>query len=141
MVRIWDAATGAAIGEPLQGQNDLALSVAFSPDGQRIIFGSDEMSIRNMNTVPGASVSAHCQTQTLVPSSLPHIPPGCFEDGWISSSSSRLMWVPQSLRDDFCMPWCHFVITPRGVKLLDLSSFTHGTEWENCIDQRYRNIE
>ncbi|KAJ7199387.1 WD40 repeat-like protein [Mycena pura] len=138
-VRIWDAATGAAIGEPLQGHNDGVWSVAFSPDGQRIVFGSDEMSIRNMNTVPGASVSAHCQTQTLVPSSLPHIPPGCFEDGWISSSSSRLMWVPQSLRDDFCMPWCHFVITPRGVKLLDLSSFTHGTEWENCIDQRYRN--
>ncbi|KAJ6574322.1 hypothetical protein B0H19DRAFT_1124199 [Mycena capillaripes] len=51
------------------------------------------------------------------------------------------MWIPQSLREDFCMPWCHFVISPRGVKLLDLSSFIHGTEWEKCIEQQYRSIE
>ncbi|KAJ7745956.1 WD40-repeat-containing domain protein [Mycena olivaceomarginata] len=139
-VRIWDATTDAAIGEPLQGHDDSVLSVAFSPDGQRIISGSDEKTVPNMNTVPGALVFSHRQTQTLASSSLSPTPPGSFEDRWIFSSSSRLMWIPPSLRD-FCMPWCHFVISPRGVKLLDLSSFVHGTEWEKCIEQQYRNIE
>ncbi|KAJ7197973.1 WD40-repeat-containing domain protein [Mycena pura] len=140
-VRIWNATTGAAIGEPLPVYKNSVSSVAFPPDGQHIVSGSDEKTARNMNTVPGASVFAHHQTQTLVSSSLPSISPGSFEDGWIYSSSSRLMWIPQYLRDDFCMPWCDFVISPQGVKRLDLSSFVHGTEWEKCIEQQYCNIE
>ncbi|KAJ7808904.1 WD40-repeat-containing domain protein [Mycena olivaceomarginata] len=140
-VRIWDATTGAVIGEPLQGHDDRVSSLAFSPDGQRIISGSDEKTDPNMNTMPGALAFSHRQTQTLASSSLSLTPPGSFEDGWIFSSSSRLMWIPPSLRDDFCMPWCHFVISPRGVKLLDLSGFIHGTEWEKCIEQQYRNIK
>ncbi|KAK6992288.1 hypothetical protein R3P38DRAFT_3086640 [Favolaschia claudopus] len=51
------------------------------------------------------------------------------------------MWIPPMLRDSFCMPWCHLVISWRGVKSLDLSSFVHGAEWEKCIEQRYRNMQ
>ncbi|KAF5366628.1 hypothetical protein D9757_011892 [Collybiopsis confluens] len=50
-VRIWDATTGIQVGEPcrvmmmlvgesLQGHDDLVNSVAFSPDGTRIVSGS-----------------------------------------------------------------------------------------------------
>jgi WD40 repeat protein len=35
-VRLWDAATGALHGEPLEGHSDSVNSVAFSPDGKLI---------------------------------------------------------------------------------------------------------
>ena len=38
--RIWDAASGKAIGEPLKGQKNAVTSAAFSPDGRRIITAS-----------------------------------------------------------------------------------------------------
>ena len=39
-VRLWDAATGQPIGEPLTGHTGGVNSVAFSPDGTRIVSGS-----------------------------------------------------------------------------------------------------
>ena len=36
---IWDAKTGALIGEPLKGSSDCLNSVCFSPDGTRIVTG------------------------------------------------------------------------------------------------------
>ena len=38
--RLWDAATGKPIGEPLKGHERLVYSVAFSPDGKRIVTAS-----------------------------------------------------------------------------------------------------
>jgi len=45
-VRLWDAKTGAAVGEPLSGHTSWVNSVAFSPDGQHIMSGSDDNTIR-----------------------------------------------------------------------------------------------
>ncbi|KAF5365439.1 hypothetical protein D9758_010875 [Tetrapyrgos nigripes] len=45
-VRIWDANTGAAIGQPYQGHQDYINSVVFSPDGSKIISGSDDHTVR-----------------------------------------------------------------------------------------------
>jgi WD40 repeat protein len=33
--RLWDAASGRPIGEPLKGHTDIASSAAFSPDGKQ----------------------------------------------------------------------------------------------------------
>ncbi|KIK55414.1 hypothetical protein GYMLUDRAFT_839919, partial [Collybiopsis luxurians FD-317 M1] len=38
--RIWNARSRTPIGEPLQGHTDWVGSVAFSPDGKRIVSGS-----------------------------------------------------------------------------------------------------
>src|SRR5258707_14861727 len=32
-IRIWDAETGAAVGEPLEGHTNMVWSIAYSPDG------------------------------------------------------------------------------------------------------------
>jgi WD40 repeat protein len=45
-IRIWDADTGAAIGRPLEGHTHYVRSVAYSPDGRRIISGSGDRTIR-----------------------------------------------------------------------------------------------
>ena len=40
--RVWDAATGQPIGEPLKGHEDGCMSAAFSPDGKRIVTASGQ---------------------------------------------------------------------------------------------------
>ena len=55
-VRIWDAQTGAAVGEPLAGHTSSVFSVAHSPDGQNIISGSSDNTIRIWDAQTGAAV-------------------------------------------------------------------------------------
>jgi hypothetical protein len=45
-LRLWDARTGQALGEPWQGHSDGVWSVAFSPDGRRVISGSRDQTLR-----------------------------------------------------------------------------------------------
>ena len=45
-VRLWDAATGQPVGQPLAGHDDAVTSVAFSPDGTRLASGSDDNTVR-----------------------------------------------------------------------------------------------
>jgi hypothetical protein len=44
--RLWDAATGKPIGEPLKGHDDTVRSASFSPDGRRIVTASSDKTAR-----------------------------------------------------------------------------------------------
>ncbi|EJD02341.1 WD40 repeat-like protein [Fomitiporia mediterranea MF3/22] len=55
-IRIWDAETGAPIGEPLRGHEDSVSSVGYSPDGHRIVSGSDDKTIRIWDAITGAPI-------------------------------------------------------------------------------------
>ena len=55
-MRLWDANTGAAIGQPLEGHGDSVFSVAFSPDGQRLVSGSDDDTLRLWDANTGAAI-------------------------------------------------------------------------------------
>ncbi len=54
-VRLWDAATGRPVGEPLRGHEDVVTSVAFSPDG-RIASGSYDKTVRLWDAATGRPV-------------------------------------------------------------------------------------
>ena len=49
-VRVWDAATGQQMGDPLTGHTAPVESVAFSPDGSRIVSGGDDGTLRLWNS-------------------------------------------------------------------------------------------
>ncbi|KIM27014.1 hypothetical protein M408DRAFT_176560 [Serendipita vermifera MAFF 305830] len=55
-VRIWDAATGAPVGEPLKGHTSYVESVTYSPDGRKIISGSSDKTIRIWDASTGAPI-------------------------------------------------------------------------------------
>ncbi|KIN96793.1 hypothetical protein M404DRAFT_162311, partial [Pisolithus tinctorius Marx 270] len=45
-VRVWDVEGGVQIGSPLEGHTSGVLSVAFSPDGKRIVSGCWDNTVR-----------------------------------------------------------------------------------------------
>ncbi|KAG9076058.1 hypothetical protein FRC06_009738, partial [Ceratobasidium sp. 370] len=55
-VRVWDADTGAPIGNPLTGHSGGVTSVAFSPDGHRIVSGSDDNTVRVWDADTGTPI-------------------------------------------------------------------------------------
>ncbi|KAJ7121439.1 WD40 repeat-like protein [Mycena epipterygia] len=124
---IWDAQTGALIAGPFEGHTDVVNSVYFSPDGGRIVSGSRDNTIRIWEMDSSANE--------------PH---GDYRlhDGWVQNSAGDLMfWVPPWLRDGLYLPQNSLVISVRGTTKLDLNQFVHGTEWQNCIDPKFRDAK
>jgi hypothetical protein len=54
--RVWDAASGKPIGEPLQGHEGPLFSAAFSRDGQRILTASRDMTARVWDAESGKPI-------------------------------------------------------------------------------------
>ncbi len=55
MARLWDAASGKPIGEPMK--HEWAVSSAqFSPDGKRVVTHSDDMTTRLWDTTSGKQI-------------------------------------------------------------------------------------
>jgi WD40 repeat protein len=55
-VRVWDAATGKPVGDPLAGHTGAVWSVAFSPDGTRIASGGWDKTVRVWDAATGKPV-------------------------------------------------------------------------------------
>ncbi|KAG1896457.1 quinon protein alcohol dehydrogenase-like superfamily [Suillus fuscotomentosus] len=52
-VQLWDAAMMLPLGEPFRGHTGLVLSVSFSPDGTRIMSGSQDSTVRLWDAATG----------------------------------------------------------------------------------------
>jgi WD40 repeat protein len=75
-VRLWDAATGQPIGEPLRGHDNMVTSVAFSPDGGRIASASIDGTVRLWDAATGKSIGEPLRSPNSVVMSVAFSPDG-----------------------------------------------------------------
>jgi WD40 repeat protein len=75
-LRLWDAQTGLPIGQPLLGHGDAVLSVAFSPDGKRIVSGSYDKTLRLWDVQTGQPIGQPLQGHGDVVNSVAFSPDG-----------------------------------------------------------------
>ncbi|KAJ7108125.1 hypothetical protein C8R44DRAFT_884894 [Mycena epipterygia] len=120
-VFVWSAQTGDLV---VQYTIPVPINrLVFSPDGMRIAFGLWDGTIRIWKV----------QTPDLWGSPR-------FSEAWLmNSSSERILWVPPALRKRLCLPWYHVTISSQTTTGLDLTNFVHGTEWQQCIDPKFRD--
>ena len=62
--RVWDAATGAPIGKPLQHEGAVN-SAAFSPDGTRVVTASADKTARVWDAATGAPIGKPLQHEDM----------------------------------------------------------------------------
>jgi len=89
-IRIWDAETGAVVGEALKGHTESVRSVAYSPDGQYIISGSDDNTIRIWDAGTGAALGKPLEGHTSWVRSVAYSPDG---QHIISGSSDKTIRI------------------------------------------------
>ena len=118
---------------PLKGHTDLVLSVGFSPDGTRIVSGSEDRTIRIWNVIdevkfrdqikPAISTDSVSQKSSTV---------SRLENGWIEGPAGELIfWVLPEWRTFLKFFPCILVIGQSRVKF-DHRTSSHGTEWIKC---------
>ena len=55
-LRVWDAERGKEIIQPLEGHTSKVNSVAYSPDGKKIVSGSSDKTVRVWNSFTGKEI-------------------------------------------------------------------------------------
>lgn len=136
-VRVWDfrrsdTYTGRSVSGPFaypslsvlfEGHTGAVRSVAFSPDGEHILSGSNDKTIHvfDVRTAAssGSALGGFRSSSRLV-------------NGWMENSSTELLfWVPPAYRTGLWRPNSTMVIG-RQTTRLDLTQFVHGRDWARC---------
>ena len=109
---------------PVEGR--LIVSVTFSQDGQRIVSGLSDGTIRVWNAT-AAEMDIAKQVDFTDQSTIN-------SEGWICGSKDELLvWIPQIHRLSLHRPRNIWVAGEHETRL-DLSSFMHGPDWATCLN-------
>ncbi|KAF8147894.1 hypothetical protein B0H34DRAFT_628105, partial [Crassisporium funariophilum] len=137
-IRVWDARTGDTVAGPLEGHTSLVKSVAFSPDGARIVSCSDDRTIRVWDARNGIAVT---DTFSGIPLDatlsfhhrnidFPYMGQFTFsENGWITAFDVPFVWITPNFRSQMPYPRNTLVIGPQGTTLIDFCSLFIGETW------------
>ncbi|KAJ7483373.1 hypothetical protein FB451DRAFT_1129293 [Mycena latifolia] len=117
--------------KPIQGHTGWVCSVAFSPNGARIVSGSEDKTIHVWD-VRTAITTADKFSPSTVDLGASTITLPRAQESWIRGPRQELvMWVPPEYRS-------HLQLSPRFIVIgsarvsVDMSRFVHGTDWVNC---------
>ncbi|KIM23595.1 hypothetical protein M408DRAFT_77218, partial [Serendipita vermifera MAFF 305830] len=149
-VRVWDTETGEMVAGPIVGHTNWVNSVDFSPDGRRIVSGSDDMTVRIWDAETGELVLGPFEGHTDRIRSVAFSPDGQYVDtnsdlplftntshmvdGWMLGPNSELLfWVPPTLRTGLWMPGNTAVIGIMATRL-GFHHCAHGESWTRCKD-------
>jgi WD40 repeat protein len=149
-VCLWDAQTGLQLGNSLTGHRDIVSSVAFLPDGKRVVSGSFDKTIRIWDAEGNQQFdnSPHIKFSPMTSHSLANVQEflhgtmklqkdwkdqfSLENDGWIVGPQGQLlMWVPISDDCAFYSPRAQLIIANNAVAL-DTSAMVHGRMWDQC---------
>ncbi|KZP14106.1 hypothetical protein FIBSPDRAFT_752311, partial [Athelia psychrophila] len=120
-VRLWAARTGDLVAGPYEGHTGHVASAAFSPDGEHIVSGSADKTIRIFAIPREASSSGKGYTSS-----------SRLENGWMQNTFTKyLFWVPPTYRTGLWRPDDTVVIAEHSTRL-DLTRFVHGENWAQC---------
>ncbi|KAG2335439.1 hypothetical protein BDR05DRAFT_898535, partial [Suillus weaverae] len=118
-------------------------SVSFSPDGTRIITGSDDFTVRLWDAAMRQPLQQCAESDHPASSDDHHIMHPVdstpfflnSDSGWVVGPKRQLLfWVPPASRHSFYNPATALVI-PRGGPELDLSRMAHGQHWQKCRER------
>ncbi|KAG8830200.1 hypothetical protein FRC18_008546 [Serendipita sp. 400] len=90
MIQVWDADTGSALGEPLQGHMGCIHSVAYSPDSRHIASGSYDNTIRIWDIEAGVVVGEPLRGHTDSILSITYSPDGRYITSGSSDQTIRI---------------------------------------------------
>ena len=147
--------TGNQLRE-LQGHSSVVTSVAFSPDGNQIISGSEDQSVRvwdaktdehlwklqgHNSQINLAAPSPDCnQMPSGSTDQLTHVWDRLdldnswimHEDGWILSATKHLVWIPPTIRNVLHYPYCILIISQRDSAKVSFKNSKLGPLWREC---------
>ncbi|KAE9384327.1 hypothetical protein BT96DRAFT_756112, partial [Gymnopus androsaceus JB14] len=145
-VRIWDATIGSQMGDPLEGHDNAVLSVAFSPDGTKIVSASFDKTIRIWNATTNALINntfsyphKSFQGSLLFFLSLKVVSNltiannnwSLSRDGWINfpNNPHGIIWVPPQFRKALWRPQNTCIISLAGFTKISLEDCVYGEDW------------
>ena len=90
-MRVWDAASGRPIGQPITGHTEPVTSVAFSPDGGRIVSGGGDNTVRVWDADSGQPIGLPLTGHTSQVLSVAFSPDGkrIVSGSWDKTGTSR----------------------------------------------------
>ncbi|KIK50916.1 hypothetical protein GYMLUDRAFT_252533, partial [Collybiopsis luxurians FD-317 M1] len=119
------------IGDPLHGHDDYVQSVAFSPDGTRIVSGSIDDQVRIWHS------TNHASNNSSPPISHDDVNPHWIlsSNGWIQLSHipSPIIWIPHPFRRMLWTPGTKCIISRFGYNKLSFQNCVYGMNWTQCI--------
>ena len=146
--------------DPLEGHTDRVNSVSFSPDGERVVSGSDDKTIRvwdvsNDSVAPlrneghaNGSLTGSPPHHAAATSRAQDVDPDLrrdrsiadwklHDDGWIKGEGGELLaWVPQGMRDTLCRARNVSVFSCEFSTKLDFLSSPVGEYWAKDYPKR-----
>ena len=127
ILRLWDAMTGAPLAT-LRGHTRTVNSVALTCDGQFIVSGSSDKTIRKWD------IRAACRLSESSTGPVSALSSAALKNGWLVGSSGELvLWVPAEYREYLVMIPCALRVGQSSVVIGVGSDGLHaGLDWTLC---------